>query len=94
MLTRALAVALAKDGIRVNAVCPGPISGTPLWRGVLSRNPDIVPEEYTRMNIEGRPIKRLGTPEEMAQAALFLVSPEASYITGVALPVDGGRAMT
>jgi NAD(P)-dependent dehydrogenase (short-subunit alcohol dehydrogenase family) len=94
MLTRALAVSLAKDGIRVNAVCPGPISTTPLWQGVLARNPEIVPEEYTQMNIQVRPIKRMGTPEEMAQAALFLVSPEASYITGVALPVDGGGAMS
>jgi NAD(P)-dependent dehydrogenase (short-subunit alcohol dehydrogenase family) len=94
MLTRALAVALAKDGIRVNAICPGPISSTPLWQGVLKRNPEIVPEEYTQMNIQVRPIKRMGKPEEMAQAALFLVSPEASYITGVALPVDGGGAMS
>jgi NAD(P)-dependent dehydrogenase (short-subunit alcohol dehydrogenase family) len=94
MLTRALAVALAKDGIRVNAICPGPISSTPLWQGVLARNPEIVPEEYTQMNIQNRPIKRLGTPEEMAQTALFLVSPEASYITGVALPVDGGGAIS
>jgi NAD(P)-dependent dehydrogenase (short-subunit alcohol dehydrogenase family) len=94
MLTRALAVSLAKDGIRVNAICPGPISSTPLWQGVLARNPEIVPEEYARMNMQVRPIKRLGTPEEMAHAALFLVSPEASYITGVALPVDGGGAMS
>jgi NAD(P)-dependent dehydrogenase (short-subunit alcohol dehydrogenase family) len=94
MLTRALAVALAKDGIRVNAICPGPISSTPLWQGVLARNPEIVPEEYAQMNMQIRPIQRLGTPEEMAQAALYLVSPEASYITGVALPVDGGRAMS
>jgi NAD(P)-dependent dehydrogenase (short-subunit alcohol dehydrogenase family) len=94
MLTRSLALALAKDGIRVNAVCPGPISSTPLWQGVLARNPEIVPEEYAQMNMQVRPLKRLGTPEEMAQAALFLVSPEASYITGAALPVDGGRAMT
>jgi NAD(P)-dependent dehydrogenase (short-subunit alcohol dehydrogenase family) len=94
MLTRTLAVALAEDGIRVNAVCPGPIDSTPLWAGVLARNPEIVPEDYVRMNREVRPIKRLGTPEEMAHAALFLVSPEASYITGVALPVDGGGAMS
>ena len=94
MLTRTLAVSLAKDGIRVNAICPGPISSTPLWQGVLARNPEIVPEEYTQMNIQNRPIKRLGTPEEMAQAALFLVSPETSYITGVALPIDGGGAMS
>jgi NAD(P)-dependent dehydrogenase (short-subunit alcohol dehydrogenase family) len=92
MLTRTLAVALAKDGIRVNAVCPGPIDSTPLWAGVLARNPEIVPDDYVRMNKDVRPIKRLGTPEEMAHAALFLVSPEASYITGVALPVDGGGA--
>ena len=94
MLTRALAVSLAKDGIRVNAVCPGPISTTPMWQGVLARNPEIVPDEYAQMNIQVRPIKRMGTPEEMAQAALFLVSSEASYITGVALPVDGGGAMS
>ena len=94
MLTRALAVALAKDGIRVNAVCPGPIATTPLWQGVLARNPEIVPDAYAKMNMEVRPIKRLGTPEEMAQAALYLVSPEASYITGVGLPVDGGGAMS
>jgi NAD(P)-dependent dehydrogenase (short-subunit alcohol dehydrogenase family) len=94
MLTRALAVAFAEDGIRVNAVCPGPIDSTPLWAGVLARNPEIVPDEYARMNMQVRPIKRLGTPEEMAHAALFLVSPEASYITGVALPVDGGGAMS
>jgi NAD(P)-dependent dehydrogenase (short-subunit alcohol dehydrogenase family) len=94
MLTRALAVALAEHGIRVNAVCPGPIATTPLWQGVLARNPEIVPADYAKMNAEVRPIKRLGTPEEMARAALFLASPESSYITGVALPVDGGGAMS
>ncbi|MFC1969389.1 SDR family NAD(P)-dependent oxidoreductase [Chloroflexota bacterium] len=94
MLTRALAVALAKDGIRVNAICPGPLSSTPLWQDVLSRNPGIVPEEYAKMNLKNRPIKRFGTPEEIAQAALYLVSPEASYITGLALPIDGGGAIS
>jgi NAD(P)-dependent dehydrogenase (short-subunit alcohol dehydrogenase family) len=94
MLARTLAVALAADGIRVNAVCPGPIASTPLWQGVLARNPDIVPDEYEKMNMDVRPIKRLGTPEEMAAAALYLASPDASYITGVALPVDGGGAMS
>jgi len=94
MLVRTLAVALAADGIRVNAVCPGPIASTPLWRDVLARNPDIVPDEYEKMNRDVRPIKRLGKPEEMAAAALYLASPDASYITGVALPVDGGGAMS
>ena len=94
MLTRALAVALAKDNIRVNIVCPGPLNTTQLWQDLLLRNPNIVPEDYTRASIQNRPIKRFATPEEIAQVALFLVSPEASYITGVALPVDGGGAMS
>ncbi|WP_176400700.1 SDR family NAD(P)-dependent oxidoreductase [Pigmentiphaga sp. NML030171] len=94
MLARALAVAHAEDGIRVNAICPGPIDSTPLWQGVLARNPDIVADSYAEMNRQVRPIKRLGNPEEMARAALFLVAPENSYITGVALPVDGGGAMS
>jgi NAD(P)-dependent dehydrogenase (short-subunit alcohol dehydrogenase family) len=92
MMTRALAVALAKDNIRVNAICPGPVSSTPMWEGFLSRNPGIDPEEYEKMNLQSRLIKRFGTPQEMAKAALYLASEEASYITGVALPLDGGGA--
>ena len=94
MLARTLAVALASDGIRVNVVCPGPIATTPLWNGVLSRNPNTDPDEYAKLQLQNRPIKRFCTPEEVAQAALYLVSPEASYITGVALPIDGGGAMS
>jgi NAD(P)-dependent dehydrogenase (short-subunit alcohol dehydrogenase family) len=92
MLTRALAVALADFNIRVNAICPGPISTTPLWQDFVSQNPDVTPREYASRTVEARLIKRFGTPEEMAAAALFLVSPDSSYITGVALPVDGGAA--
>ncbi len=94
MMARALAVALADDGIRVNVVCPGPLNTTPLWEGVLARNPDTDPEAYARLQTQIRPIKRFCTPEEVAHAALYLVSPEASYITGVALPIDGGGAMS
>ena len=94
MLARALAVGLAGDGIRVNAVCPGPIDTTPLWQGVLERNPEIESKSYAEMNKQVRPIKRMGNPEEMARAALFLVAPGSSYITGVALPVDGGGSMS
>ena len=92
MLTRVLAVALADYNIRVNAVCPGPLSTTPLFQDFISQNPDISPQEYERKTIEARPMKRFGKPEEVAAAALFLVSPEASYITGVSLPVDGGAS--
>ena len=94
MMARALAVALAQDGIRVNVVCPGPLNTTPLWDGVLSRNPNTDPESYAQLQLQNRPIKRFCTAEEVAQAALYLVSPEASYITGVALPIDGGGAMS
>jgi NAD(P)-dependent dehydrogenase (short-subunit alcohol dehydrogenase family) len=91
MLTRALALYLAKDNIRVNCICPGPITTTPLWPDFVSRNPGIDPEKLTQTIVENTvPLKRPGTPEEIARAALFLVSPESSYITGIAFPVDGG----
>ncbi|MCX8125590.1 MAG: SDR family oxidoreductase [Dehalococcoidia bacterium] len=90
MLTRSLAVSLAKHNIRVNAICPGPINETPIWQDFVNRVPGADVVEYERMALDGRPIARFGTVQEMARAALFLVSPENSYITGVALPVDGG----
>jgi NAD(P)-dependent dehydrogenase (short-subunit alcohol dehydrogenase family) len=93
MLTRALALALAKDNIRVNCVCPGPITTTPLWPDFVSRNPGVNPDDLTKAIVEQTvPLKRPGTPEEIAEAVLFLVSPQASYISGVALPVDGGSS--
>ena len=92
MLTRVLSVTLADHNIRVNAVCPGPVSATPLFQDFVSQNPDVNSLEYEKKTIEARPMKRFGKSEEVAAAALFLVSPEASYITGVALPVDGGAA--
>jgi len=92
MLTRSLALYLARDNIRVNAICPGPVSETPIWQDFVNRVPGTDAGEYARKSLEGRPIARFGTAEEMARAALFLVSPENSYITGVALPVDGGGA--
>ena len=93
MLTRALALYLAKDNIRVNCICPGPITTTPLWPDFVSRNPGIDPNELTKAIVEQTvPLRRAGTPEEMAEAALFLVSPQNPYITGIALSVDGGSA--
>lgn len=91
MLTRCLAYYLGGDAIRVNCICPG-IVETPLWPNFVTRNPEVNEAEFTKQYVDRRAIKRFGLPEEMAQAALFLVSSQASWITGVSLPVDGGGA--
>jgi NAD(P)-dependent dehydrogenase (short-subunit alcohol dehydrogenase family) len=92
---KSLALRLARENIRVNAVCPGPID-TPMLRVFVAR-PDqkstagADPEELVRKRAHGSvPMGRTGRPEEIANAALFLLSDEASFITGAALPVDGG----
>jgi NAD(P)-dependent dehydrogenase (short-subunit alcohol dehydrogenase family) len=92
---KSLALRLARDGIRVNAVCPGPID-TPMLRVFVAR-PDqkstagADPEELVQKRAHGSvPLGRTGRPDEVANAALFLLSDEASFITGAALPVDGG----
>src|SRR5262245_17091404 len=84
-LTRGLAVEYAPFGIRVNALCPGFVH-TALTERVL-RNPAI-----EKALVESTALRRLGQPEEIAKAALFLASDEASYITGAELAVDGGMS--
>ena len=87
LLAKALALDYATQGIRVNALCPGVIE-TPLLRHFADTRPDpeAAWEEYSR----SQPMGRLGTAEECADAALWLVSDESSFVTGVALPIDGG----
>src|SRR5438552_1216867 len=83
----ALALDYATRGIRVNALCPG-IIDTPMLRRFADAMPD--PAAAWTEYRTAQPMRRLGTPEECAAAALWLVSPEAGFVTGVALPVDGG----
>jgi 3-oxoacyl-[acyl-carrier protein] reductase len=85
--TRALALDLAPRGIRSNCVCPG-IIDTPLTRGFIDAAPD--PEALVGEYDAVAPLGRMGTAAEVANAALFLASGEASFITGAALLVDGG----
>lgn len=80
-LVKSLAVELAGRNIRVNGVAPGPVSGT------------MIPKEQQAAIAEKIPLKRVGTPEEMAEAAYFLCSPAASFITGHILDVNGGTLM-
>ncbi len=83
LLTRSMAIDFAKHGIRVNAICPGP-TDTPMLRKALTPDQlDAFAKTY--------PMGRLGQPEEIAAAALFLASEDASFVTGETLHVDGGQ---
>ena len=82
-LTRELAVEYARRGIRANSICPGPVE-TPLLAELLA---DPVRRQRRLVHI---PLGRFGRPDEIARAALFLASDEASFVTGSALVVDGG----
>jgi NAD(P)-dependent dehydrogenase (short-subunit alcohol dehydrogenase family) len=86
-LTRSTATDLAPYGVRVNAICPGVID-TPMPRKYVENVADkeTVWREMENMHL----LKRLGTPEEVVWAAVFLASDEASFVTGAVIPVDGG----
>lgn len=101
-LTRALAIDHAQEGIRVNAVCPGSVD-TPMLQEaarLFARRGagDSQADSEMRQLIEGfgrmHPLGRVALPEEVAEVVLFLVSSRASFITGVAVPVDGGLLAT
>jgi NAD(P)-dependent dehydrogenase (short-subunit alcohol dehydrogenase family) len=90
-LTMALAIDHASEGIRVNCVCPATIAPTRMHDASLSQAAD--PDALARALLAKHPMGRYGRPEEVAAAILFLASDEASFITGVTLPVDGGRSI-
>lgn len=83
-LTKSAALEYAAQGIRVNAVCPGTID-TPMVADMLAKGPDAM-----KVILRDQPIGRLGRPEEIASAVLWLCSPGASFVIGHALVADGG----
>lgn len=86
-LTRVLALEYAPAGVRVNAICPGYVD-TPLVAKRLSASPD---GDAERASLEARhPLGRLGRPEEIADAVVWVASDSASFVTGASIPVDGG----
>lgn len=87
-LTRAMAKDYVEDGIRVNCVCPG-TTDTPSLKRRLSRFED--PDKARALFISRQPLKRLGTPEEIALGVLYLAL--AEFCTGTILPIDGGMTM-
>ncbi|KAF7187642.1 4-formylbenzenesulfonate dehydrogenase TsaC1/TsaC2 [Pseudocercospora fuligena] len=88
-ITKGLAAEFAKDGIRCNAICPV-AADTGMMKSVLGG--EDTPEGRAVI-VKGIPMGRVATPEDVGNAAAFLASDEASFITGVDLPVDGGRAL-
>lgn len=84
MITRTLALEWGGEGIRLNSIVPGPIDGT---EGMKRLAPN---EAIRNAVVNSVPLKRMGTPQDIANACLFLASDMASYITGAIIPVDGG----
>ncbi len=91
-ITRCMALDHARDNIRVNSVCPGEIH-TRMVDDILARKGGD-PAENLRTLAAGIPLRRLASPVEVARCVRFLASDDASYVTGVNLPVDGGNDAT
>ena len=83
--SKTIAFEVAPRNIRVNVVCPG-TTDTPMVRGVLEKNPDAV-----NRNVAAVPLARLARASEIADMIVFLTGPESAFVTGTAIPVDGGR---
>jgi NAD(P)-dependent dehydrogenase (short-subunit alcohol dehydrogenase family) len=90
MLTKAMAKDHARDGVRINAICPGGVD-TPMLAAVADET-DTDVHEFLGMVAEDSPNGRIATPEEIAELVLFLAGNSATHITGTAIPADGGLA--
>lgn len=88
-LTKSAAIEYARSGIRINAVCPHSIKGTRMWMDTFTHDPELSARLTAAI-----PMGRDSTPEEQASAVIWLCSDEASFITGITLPVDGGTSAT
>ena len=86
MLTQHLAAQVGPFGIRVNCIAPETI--------LTERNVQLIPHEMKQTLTEQHPIRRLGTPDDVADAALYLASNRSAWITGMILDVSGGAVMT
>ena len=87
-LTRVLALEWGRDGVRVNAISPGPIAGTEGVKRLMAQSAE---DEAAAKSLV--PLGRLGSMQDIANLALFLASPHASYISGAVIPCDGGGAI-
>jgi NAD(P)-dependent dehydrogenase (short-subunit alcohol dehydrogenase family) len=89
LMTKAMALDHAREGIRVNAVCPGDCDTPMLDHEAAQRGVD--PVESRREAGEAVPLGRIGRPDEVARLVAYLASDDAAYITGAAIPIDGGN---
>jgi sorbitol-6-phosphate 2-dehydrogenase len=96
-LTQSLALELATDNINVNAICPGNLLNSPLWKNSLfeqyAENQGITKEEVRQKYINKVPMKKSCEYEDVANTMIFLASDESDYMTGQALNVTGGQEM-